>query len=407
MKKTNFFSIALMLILSSSAFAQQIIDGSSFSPTNGGARILQAQGNTPANPAIGFHGMASTTNNPQNDGGGGNGIYRPLANTMAFATTSLERMRITSGGQIGINNSSPLYRFHVTDASSTSFGFDASTSTSGYTTLLKMDDVGLTFGHNSTIRDFKFKTGNSINMTLVPNGNVGIGTSSPAQKLHLLGSQFIDNGNLGIGISAPSNTFSKLQVHNGAIMVSGSNGAGGPMICFSDNIASTAYPNGRWGIEYTSGGLNFWQPWNPSTGGGGNYYMFLKDDGKVGIGVDPAACSGNSFAGSHKLYVNGSILSTGLKVANFCSANWADYVFEDNYNLKSLNEVEKFIIENKHLPNIPSAMEIEKEGLDVAQMQAKQMEKIEELTLYLIEMKKEIDQLKKENENLKNKFLNK
>lgn len=370
MKKINFFSIAFMLILSSSAFAQIAI-----SNATGGAITPNA---TTTNRNVGI-GTTNPTAALHIQGGVNTGQLPP--------NFKLDRNDGTN--QAG-----------VLTLGISSNGFSAATLGGG-SAYFKLEDP---YG-NSSNSDMAFSTnGATPQLTIKHSGNIGIGTITPLQKLHLLGSQFIDNGNLGIGISAPSNSFSKLQVHNGAIMVSGSNVAGGPMICFSDNIASTAYPNGRWGIEYTSGGLNFWQPWNPTPGGGTNFHMFLKDDGKVGIGVDPTACGGNSFAGSHKLYVNGSILSTGLKVANFCSANWADYVFEDNYNLKSLNEVEKFIIENKHLPNIPSAMEIEKEGLDVAQMQAKQMEKIEELTLYLIEMKKEIDQLKKENAILKNEI---
>lgn len=73
---------------------------------------------------------------------------------------------------------------------------------------------------------------------------------------------------------------------------------------------------------------------------------------------------------------------------------WADYVFDEKYLLPSLESVEQHIKANKHLPGIPSAATIEKEGLNVGKVQAKMMEKIEELTLYVIELKKEIDLLK-------------
>ncbi|MEP7144760.1 MAG: hypothetical protein ABI707_17890, partial [Ferruginibacter sp.] len=69
-------------------------------------------------------------------------------------------------------------------------------------------------------------------------------------------------------------------------------------------------------------------------------------------------------------------------------------VFDDKYKLNSLDEVEKFILQNKHLPNIPSAKEVEEKGLHVGDVQKRMMEKIEELTLYIIEMKKEIAALK-------------
>ena len=93
MKKSNIFVSALLIALTSSgAFAQTITGGSVHSPVAGGARILQAQGDTPANPAIGFHSTASAPGTANNDGGGGNGIFRPTANEMGFATGSLERM---------------------------------------------------------------------------------------------------------------------------------------------------------------------------------------------------------------------------------------------------------------------------------------------------------------------------
>jgi hypothetical protein len=96
----------------------------------------------------------------------------------------------------------------------------------------------------------------------------------------------------------------------------------------------------------------------------------------------------------YKLYVEQGILTEKVKVAVATSLAWADYVFAADYNLKPLSEVEAFIKENKHLPNVPSADELVKGGLDLGKMQATQMEKIEELTLYIIEMKKEIEILK-------------
>ena len=210
-------------------------------------------------------------------------------------------------------------------------------------------------------------------------------------------------GYVGIGINKPLH---KLHVHNGIIMISGSNTQGGPMIAFSDNTAANQYPNGRWGIEYepTAKGLNFWKPWNTNTGGGGNYYMLLKDDGKIGMGLDPTVTP-NLFPAGYRLYVKDGILTEKVKIALTNTANWADYVFAPNYKLKPLNEVEAFVKENKHLPNVPSAEQIIKDGgIDVNQMFAKQMEKIEELTLYMIELKKENVQLKIDIEKLRVKF---
>ena len=76
-------------------------------------------------------------------------------------------------------------------------------------------------------------------------------------------------------------------------------------------------------------------------------------------------------------------------------SGWSDFVFEDNYELPSLNSVESYIKKNKHLPDVPSAKEVVQTGLAVSEMLAKQMQKIEEMTLYLIQLKKENDLLRK------------
>ena len=103
--------------------------------------------------------------------------------------------------------------------------------------------------------------------------------------------------------------------------------------------------------------------------------------GNVGIGTDNP---------TYKLSVLGNIRSNEVVV----ETGWADYVFDKNYLLKPLSDVEEFIQRNKHLPGIPSAAEIQKNGLHLGDTQKKMMEKIEELTLYVIDLKKEIELLK-------------
>lgn len=260
--------------------------------------------------------------------------------------------------------------------------------TTGNTGVLATDYIGTGAGETNP---FVLKTNATEVARITSAGLTGFGTTNPIHKL---------------------------QVHDGALMLSGNvAGFGGPQLLFTDD--ATTHPNGKWAIEYikpiagsgpgtrpSMGGLNFWKPWNAANPAGlaYNYTLFLKDDGKVGMGVtdehgDANFCA-TALPNGYRLYVNGGILTTKVKVANYCSGAWADYVFAKDYKLKSLSEVETFIKANKHLPNIPSGDEIEKEGLDLGDMQAKQMEKIEELTLYMIEMKKEIDSLKKQNESL-------
>ncbi len=102
----------------------------------------------------------------------------------------------------------------------------------------------------------------------------------------------------------------------------------------------------------------------------------------------------------YRLYVETGILTEKIKVALKSSANWADYVFADDYQLQPLTEVEKYIREHKHLPGVPSADDVVKEGLDLATMDAKLLEKIEELTLHMIQLEKEVNNLKEKNEVL-------
>lgn len=99
-----------------------------------------------------------------------------------------------------------------------------------------------------------------------------------------------------------------------------------------------------------------------------------------------------------QLDINGTIRSKEVKIE---ATGWSDFVFDENYNLPSLSEVESHIKENKHLPNIPSEKEVLKDGINVVEMQAKLLQKIEELTLYVIEQDKKIENQNKEIQDLK------
>jgi len=109
-------------------------------------------------------------------------------------------------------------------------------------------------------------------------------------------------------------------------------------------------------------------------------------NGSVRIG------NNNSTVGDTKLAVEGIILAKEIKVTQ--GVVWPDYVFKKNNKLLSLKEIEKYISQNGHLPEIPSAKEIEDNGLSLSEILTLQMKKIEELTLYVIEQQKEIEELK-------------
>jgi len=189
-------------------------------------------------------------------------------------------------------------------------------------------------------------------MTILQNGYVGIGTNAPGARLHVAGHQKIDGNNvLEFGAGIPKE---------------GSAGKIGYQTFTADALdivgAGTVQANRK---------IKFWNEGNA---------LFA---GAVGIAT--------ANTGGYMLAVNGNIRSKEVVVEN----GWADYVFEKKYQLPLLSDVEKFILENKHLPNIPSAAEIEKNGLHLGDIQKRMMEKIEELTLYIIQQQKEINELKK------------
>ena len=101
--------------------------------------------------------------------------------------------------------------------------------------------------------------------------------------------------------------------------------------------------------------------------------------------------------------VNGNLESKRVKV-NATPGSVPDYVFATNYELRTLNELERYVQANQHLPNIPSAKQIEKSGQDVGDLQLKLLEKIEELTLYTIQQQKTLEKQQKEIDQLKRKL---
>jgi len=118
-------------------------------------------------------------------------------------------------------------------------------------------------------------------------------------------------------------------------------------------------------------------------------------NGNVGIGTTDTE--------GYKLAVNGDAIFTKIKVKSYTA--WPDYVFEEHYQLPSLLELEQFVKVNKHLPGMPVAEEVKKDGIDVEDMNRKLLHKVEELTLYLIDLKKENDSLKQQSQNQINELL--
>ena len=131
-----------------------------------------------------------------------------------------------------------------------------------------------------------------------------------------------------------------------------------------------------------------------------NNCIIGKPDGNVILVSNKNATGGNVGIGTtnpqNKLDVNGTIHSKQVIVD---LNGWSDYVFKKDYTLTPLSDVKTYIDQNHHLPEIPSAEQVAKEGINLGEMNAKLLKKIEELTLYLIQQKEDLIQQRKDSEN--------
>ncbi len=141
-------------------------------------------------------------------------------------------------------------------------------------------------------------------------------------------------------------------------------------------------------IKMTIGSVNTMQSTSPMNIYALNDVVSFYRNGESG-GV---TIGSNDLPTGYRLAVDGRIASEEVLVQ--LSGNWPDYVFEEEYDLMDLDQLESFIRKNNHLPGVPTASEVKEDGIEVGEMQKMQMEKIEELTLYIIELQKEIKKLK-------------
>ena len=205
-------------------------------------------------------------------------------------------------------------------------------------------------------------------------GYVGIGTApnfplDVAGTIHSSYALIVDqwgSGAIGGWFRAPANTPSNVVIQGGNLQAWWITGANGYL-----------YLGGNGGTQPTQGAIN------------------IDYNGNVGVGTL------NTTAG-YKFAVNGTAVFDGVTVKSFSSTGakstpWADYVFARDYRLPTLASLSAYINANNHLPGIPTTAEVEKNGLDLGVMQAKLLGKIEELTLYTIDLQKQVDSLKAEN----------
>ncbi|TCI85338.1 hypothetical protein [Tenacibaculum sp. M341] len=200
-----------------------------------------------------------------------------------------------------------------------------------------------------------YEPNKNVRFTFENNGNLGIGTLKPLSKLSIGYTEGVSQ--IGFKRKDGAESFFMRVNENKQLLLR--NTSGGGDYNFQSNVA----------------------------GKGMKSVLFLEGaNGNVGIGtVTP---------GEWKLAVNGKIKTKEIKVS---LDGWSDFVFYDNYKLPTLDEVENHIAENGHLKDIPSAKEVEKNGIFLGEMDSKLLQKIEELTLYTIQQQKEIKALKKQN----------
>lgn len=144
--------------------------------------------------------------------------------------------------------------------------------------------------------------------------------------------------------------------------------------------------------------------------GNAKAFVYWSKSGGQGLALDETSAAGDeifikngnvaigSHNVSHKLTVNGTIRAKEIIV----NTNWADFVFEDDYRLIPLSEVETFIRKNKHLPGMPSADQVKRKGVGLAEANTLLLQKVEELTLHVINLEKKVNALQAENVALKN-----
>ncbi len=309
---------------------------------------------------------------------------------------------------VGIGTTLPQYKLDV-------WGDMRVNSAKGNLVIRHSTGFGWKVGTLSGGKHLVFNTVNDTN--LVKNriifreeGTVGIGTNVPGAQLHVVGP---DNDGVTAGI--------KIQAGSQQMLLDGNeiDGLSGLYLNYNTNKnVLVAQGGGNVGmgtiapaykldvrgnrIQLKENATNHWIAMRTDGAavdlGFGNTNFFLTPQ-NVGekIFLDPFKRSGvtigtQTLPAGYRLAVDGRIICEELRVE--MSGSWPDYVFADDYALMPLSELEAQIKAKRHLPGMPTATEVESTGIAVGEMQKKMMEKIEELTLYIIEQQKEIDALK-------------
>lgn len=279
------------------------------------------------------------------------------AGRIRFFSSGAERLSIDPSGNVGINWPNANARLDVQGIGNSALRlFDGPTDTS--TIDFQRSADGWKLGQIRMAHAGNY--GANLSIKLHPND--GTMTSAPVDVLTVL-----SNGKVGLGTTAPT---AMLHLKNG----------GQPEITLESSSR-------KWSLFTNEGWMNgAFGLYNYNTG---TTSLYISSSNNVGIGTTNP---------TQKLSVNGTIRAKEVIVE---TTGWSDYVFDDNYALQPIAEVEQHIKDHKHLPGIPSAREVAESGFGLGEMQAKLLAKIEELTLYVIDVKKDSNALKAENAALK------
>jgi len=227
---------------------------------------------------------------------------------------------------------------------------------------------------NATAIGARARVSQSNSIVLGANANVGIGNGAPSAKLHITTGV---SGTSGLRLQNLTNANTASVTNQTKFLTV--DGLGNVILGSLNNSA-------REGATDV-----FWQR-------KGAFLESAKGEAVIiGQGV-------SKMPSDYNLFVSKGILTEKVKVAVNNTNEWSDKVFEKSYHLKSLNEVEQHIKQNGHLPGIPSAVEMVKQGNDLNKTDAKLLEKIEELTLYTIQLEKDNQKYSRELQTLKRQY---